>query len=43
MNAHAVDEIANFWFQELSPEDWYKADAKRDAEAGGALVHSMRN
>jgi uncharacterized protein (DUF924 family) len=21
-----------FWFEDLSPEDWYKADAKRDAE-----------
>jgi uncharacterized protein (DUF924 family) len=32
MNAHAVDDIVKFWFEELSPEDWYKADAKRDAE-----------
>jgi uncharacterized protein (DUF924 family) len=32
MNAHAVDEIVKFWFEELTPEDWYKADARRDAE-----------
>jgi uncharacterized protein (DUF924 family) len=32
MNAHAVDDIVRFWFEELTPEDWYKADAKRDAE-----------
>jgi hypothetical protein len=32
MKAHAVDEIVKFWFEELSPEDWYKADAERDAE-----------
>jgi uncharacterized protein (DUF924 family) len=32
MNAHAVDDIVKFWFEELAPEDWYKADAKRDAE-----------
>jgi uncharacterized protein (DUF924 family) len=32
MNAHAVDEIVKFWFEELSPDDWYKADARRDAE-----------
>jgi uncharacterized protein (DUF924 family) len=32
MSARAVDEIVQFWFEELSPEDWYKADAQRDAE-----------
>jgi uncharacterized protein (DUF924 family) len=32
MNADAVDEIVRFRFEELSPEDWYKADQKRDAE-----------
>jgi uncharacterized protein (DUF924 family) len=32
MKAHAVDDIVKFWFGELTPEDWYKADAERDAE-----------
>jgi uncharacterized protein (DUF924 family) len=32
MKAHAVDDIVKFWFEELTPDDWYKADARRDAE-----------
>lgn len=27
-----IDAILDFWFEELTPEDWFKADAARDAE-----------
>jgi uncharacterized protein (DUF924 family) len=31
MAADRIDEIVAFWFEELAPEDWFKADAARDA------------
>jgi uncharacterized protein (DUF924 family) len=27
-----VDEVLNFWFQELSPADWFKKDARLDEQ-----------
>jgi uncharacterized protein (DUF924 family) len=32
MTAARIDEILNYWFEELSPKDWFKADPARDAE-----------
>lgn len=32
MTAARIDEILNYWFKELSPKDWFKADPERDAE-----------
>lgn len=34
MSPDSVDEILSYWFEELSPKDWFKADAARDAEIG---------
>jgi uncharacterized protein (DUF924 family) len=27
-----MDEILKYWFEELTPDDWFKVDAARDAE-----------
>jgi uncharacterized protein (DUF924 family) len=32
MNAGVIDEIVRFWFEELSPKDWYRKDQALDAE-----------
>ncbi len=32
MTQPRIDEIVAFWFEELKPEDWFKADAARDAD-----------
>ena len=32
MSAQAVDEIVKFWFEELTPEDWYRKDPSIDAQ-----------
>jgi uncharacterized protein (DUF924 family) len=32
MGPEAIDEILKFWFEELTPEDWFKVDSARDAE-----------
>jgi uncharacterized protein (DUF924 family) len=32
MTADTIGEIVRFWFEELRPEDWYRADTARDAE-----------
>jgi uncharacterized protein (DUF924 family) len=40
LNADTVDEIVKFWFEELSPEAWYKADEKRDGEIRQRFVQA---
>jgi uncharacterized protein (DUF924 family) len=32
VSAQAVDEIVKFWFEELTPEDWYRKDPSIDAQ-----------
>jgi uncharacterized protein (DUF924 family) len=32
MNAGVIDEIVCFWFEELTPKDWYRKDKALDAE-----------
>jgi uncharacterized protein (DUF924 family) len=32
MNASVIDEIVRFWFEELTPKDWYRKDQALDAE-----------
>lgn len=32
MSVPAVEKILHYWFEELTPDDWFKADAARDAE-----------
>lgn len=32
MSAQAVHEIVKFWFEELTPEDWYRKDPSIDAQ-----------
>jgi uncharacterized protein (DUF924 family) len=32
VSTKAVDEIVQFWFEELTPEDWYRKDPSIDAQ-----------
>jgi uncharacterized protein (DUF924 family) len=32
MTADAIDDIVRFWFEELTPKDWYRKDKALDAE-----------
>jgi uncharacterized protein (DUF924 family) len=32
MGAGVIDDIVGFWFEELTPKDWYRKDAALDAE-----------
>jgi uncharacterized protein (DUF924 family) len=32
MSASVIDDIVTFWFQDLSPKDWYRKDKEIDAE-----------
>jgi uncharacterized protein (DUF924 family) len=37
--AAAIEEILRFWFAELTPDDWFKVDAARDAEIEKRFRH----
>jgi uncharacterized protein (DUF924 family) len=46
MTSHRIDEVVAFWFEELKPEDWFKADAARDADIAarfGEVYERLRN
>ena len=41
-----IDEIVRFWFEELSPEDWYRKDSSIDAEIGarfGGIYDALKS
>lgn len=41
-----IDEIVRFWFEELSPEDWYRKDPSIDAEIGarfGGIYDALKS
>ena len=43
MSAGSIDEIIRFWFEELTPKDWYRKDEALDAEIAGASARSTRS
>jgi uncharacterized protein (DUF924 family) len=38
-DAAAIEQILRFWFEELTPEDWFKVDEARDAGIGRRFRH----
>ena len=45
MSSASIDEILNFWFDELTPKDWFRKDEALDstiASRFGALYHELR-
>jgi uncharacterized protein (DUF924 family) len=41
-----IDEIVRFWFEELSPEDWYRKDPSIDAQIGarfGGIYDALKS
>lgn len=46
MNAGIIDEILRFWFETLTPEDWYRKDPVVDSEIAkrfGAAYERLRD
>jgi uncharacterized protein (DUF924 family) len=44
MTSSRAEQILKYWFEELSPEDWFKVDAARDAEVRtrfGAVYNAL--
>ena len=46
MSAGAIDDIVRFWFEELTPKDWYRKDDALDAEIArrfGAICEALKS
>jgi len=46
MNAGIIDEILRFWFEALTPEDWYRKDSAIDSEIArrfGSTYETLKN
>ena len=46
MSSASIDEILSFWFEELSPKDWYRKDEALDgtiASRFGTIYHELRS
>ena len=45
MSSASIDEVLQFWFEELTPKDWFRKDEALDstiASRFGALYHELR-
>jgi uncharacterized protein (DUF924 family) len=45
MSSASIDEVLHFWFEELTPKDWFRKDEALDstiASRFGALYHELR-